>query len=99
MVGVLPGQRVTYEGRCRRAQAVAASLPPEAWTRRSCGIGCQGERLHDWACVDLAEEAPDGMGRWLLVRRALSDPAERAYCRAYAPRLTTSLDPQPGDHA
>ena len=29
------------------------------------------------------------MGRWLLVRRSLADPAECAYFRAYAPATTS----------
>ena len=65
VVGVLPAQVVEHDGRRQRARALVESLP-EAWVRRSAGEGSQGARIHDWACVALSEEAPDGMGRWLL---------------------------------
>jgi len=90
VVGVIPAQVVMWAGRRQRALALAASLPPTAWQRLSAGTGSQGERVHDWACVPLEEEAPVGMGRWLLVRRSLADPAECAYFRAYGPVLTPS---------
>jgi SRSO17 transposase len=85
VLGVMPGQVVTYEGRSQRAKVVAASLPAETWVRRSAGAGSQGERVHDWACVPLSEAAPEGMGRWLLVRRSLQDSTDLAYFRAYGP--------------
>jgi len=89
VVGVIPAQRVTYAGRGQRAQAVATSLPPTDGMRRSSGSGSQGERVHDGACVPLTEDAPPGMGRSLLVRRARTDPDERADVRAYAPCTTS----------
>ena len=71
---------------------MAESLPATAWVRQSAGAGCQGERIHDWACVALSEEAPDGMGRWLLIRRPLESPEDRAYFRAYGPVETTRTE-------
>jgi SRSO17 transposase len=88
VVGVLPGQVVAHEGRPQRAKVLVASLPAQVWMRRSAGTGSQGERVHDWACVPLSEEAPEGMGRWLLVRRTLHDPTDLAYFRAYGPAGT-----------
>jgi SRSO17 transposase len=88
VLGVMPGQVVAYEGHSLRAKVLAASLPAEAWVPRSAGPGSQGERVHDWACVPLSEEAPAGMGRWLLVRRTLQDPTDLAYFRAYGPAVT-----------
>ncbi|HVA90659.1 MAG TPA: IS701 family transposase, partial [Chloroflexota bacterium] len=73
VVGVIPAHAVVAAGRRQRAQALAASLP-----------GSQGERWFDWACVPLDEATPAGMGRWLLVRRSLADPDERAYFHAYS---------------
>jgi len=89
VVGVLPTQVVEHAGHRQRANALVEGLPPEAWARRSAGDGSQGPRIHTWACVALAEEAPAGMRRWLLVRRALDDPADRTYFRAYGPADTT----------
>jgi SRSO17 transposase len=88
VVGVLPGQVIVHAGREQRARTLIATLPADAWVRRSAGLGSQGERVHDWACVPLSEEAPEGMGRWLLVRRTLQDPADLAYFRAYGPAAT-----------
>jgi len=83
VVGVLPAQVVEHDGRRQRASALAARLPAEAWVRRSAGEGSQGPRVHDWACIRLSEEVPSGLARWLLVRRALEDPTEQDFFRAY----------------
>jgi len=88
VVGVIPAHAVMAAGRRQRAQALAASLPGSAWQRLSAGAGSQGERWFDWACVPLDEATPAGMGRWLLVRRSLADPDERAYFHAYGPVAT-----------
>ena len=50
--------------------------------------GSQGPRWYDLACLALPYDAADGWAHWLLVRRSLSDPAERAYYRIYAPAGT-----------
>ena len=90
VAGVLPDQVVVHEGQRQRAKALAGRLPPEAWVCRSAGTGSQGERLHDWLCVPLDEEAPAGMGRWLLGRRPLDAPEDCAYFRAYGPATTAA---------
>ena len=90
VLGIMPGQVVAQDGQSQRARVLVAHLPADAWVRRSAGTGSQGERVHDWACVPLSEEAPEGMGRWLLVRRTLHNPTELAYFRAYGPRDTTA---------
>ncbi len=90
VVGILPAQGVVFQERRQRATAVAASLPTEAWIRRSAGEGSQGPRIHDWACVRLSEDAPLGMARWLLVRRTLTATPEQDFFRAYGPADTTA---------
>jgi SRSO17 transposase len=95
VVGVLPTQVVQRADGQWAAQRLARSLPAAAWACRSAGTGSQGERLFDWACLELAEEVPAGMRRWLLVRRPLEDPddpAEWAYYRAYGPCETPVTD-------
>ena len=37
------------------AKDIAADLPPHAWRRLSAGTGTKGERLHDWAYIELAD--------------------------------------------
>jgi len=70
------------------ARALADALPAAAWARLSAGEGSQGPRLYDWACLALPYAAAAGWAHWLLVRRSLSDPDERAYYRVYAPAGT-----------
>jgi len=77
-----------HGGTQERADALVAALPPEAWGTRSCGAGSQGERLYDWACMQLPYESAAGMSHWLLVRRSRSDPTELAYFRAFGPAET-----------
>lgn len=83
---------IWHGGRQERADALVASLPPESWGTLSCGAGSQGERLYDWACIQLPAETAAGMVSWLLVRRNRSDPTELAYFRAFGPDTTTLED-------
>jgi SRSO17 transposase len=70
------------------ARALAEALPEDAWARVSAGDGAQGARWYDWACLALPYEAVEEWAHWLLVRRSVSRPAERAYYRVYAPADT-----------
>lgn len=70
------------------ASTLVDALPAEAWARLSAGGGSQGPRVYDWACLALPYEAVGGMAHWLLVRRSLGDPRERAYYRIHAPAGT-----------
>jgi SRSO17 transposase len=70
------------------ARALADARPASAWGRASAGEGSQGPRWYDWACLALPSAAADGWAHWLLVRRSVSDPTERAYYRVYAPADT-----------
>jgi SRSO17 transposase len=54
-----------------RADVLAARVPDHGWQRLSCGDGSKGPRLYDWAFIGLA-----GVGRHLLVRRALTPNAK-----------------------
>jgi SRSO17 transposase len=72
----------------RRADELAALVPPGAWQRLSCADGSKGPRLYDWALV-----GTDSPRRHLLVRRSLA-PGEKgelelAYFRCYSPRPVT----------
>ena len=54
---------------------VAALLPPEAWTVLSAGQGSKGERLYEWAWMQLPEQSDAG--------------SQRASSRAAGPASTT----------
>lgn len=77
------------------ARDIAGALPPEAWQRLSAGSGTKGERLHDWAYLDLADLDAgdfnaDFRGVWtrgLLIRRNISD-GELAFFTTWCPQGT-----------
>src|SRR3982751_56775 len=63
------------------AAGIAAALDPSAWHRLSAGSGAKGERLFDWAYLELADleateynETLSGLWtRGLLIRRTIAD--------------------------
>ena len=69
--------------RAGTAEEIAADLDDTAWQRLSAGMGRKGERLYEWAYLELADLAadeydPDRSGLWtrgLLIRRSLNDEA------------------------
>lgn len=71
------------------AKTIAASLEPEAWQRLSAGEGEKGPRLYDWARAPLFRMAAPEWEHWLLVRRSIEDPTERAYFVVFAPAGTS----------
>ncbi len=66
-----------------RVEAIALSLPASRWKRLSAGFGSKGERLYDWALMQLSKQ--DGWTRALLVRRSIEEKPECAYYLCYAP--------------
>jgi SRSO17 transposase len=83
---------IWHQGTQERVDALIASRPSEAWGTLSAGAGSQGERLYDWAYVQLPCQQASGMTRWLLARRSLSDPTELAYFLAFGPADTPIED-------
>ena len=77
------------------AAEIAEGLDPVAWQRLSAGTGTKGERLHDWAYLELADleaaEYDEGRsGLWtrgLLIRRHLAD-GELAFFTTWCPAGT-----------
>jgi SRSO17 transposase len=62
------------------AESIAEALPASDWQRLSAGSGTKGERIYDWAYLELAdldaEEFGGSPGSWtrgLLIRRAIAD--------------------------
>jgi SRSO17 transposase len=79
------------------AKEIADRLPLSAWKRLSAGAGTKGERLHDWAYLELADlaggddnEAQGGQvwTRGLLIRRKIAD-GDLAFFTTWAPSGTT----------
>jgi len=75
-----------------RAKALLAELPAGAWRRLSCGDGSKGPRRYDWAARPLNCPEPGKYGRWLLIRRSVSDPSEVAYFACGGPPGTGLAD-------
>jgi len=70
---------ISMDLRQRRAHAVIADVDPAAWRRLSCGDGAHGQRIYDWAVVDIRPLRRPEVGHWLLARRSVGDPTEIAY--------------------
>jgi hypothetical protein len=68
----------------QKVSTVAAQFSPEDWSRLSAGANSQGPRWYEWAAVE-TNSISEGWARWLLVRRSLENPQERAYDRVFAP--------------
>jgi hypothetical protein len=83
---------VTPEGGRRRVEArevEALLLHDQEWQRLSMSEGTKGPRLFGWACVPMLHRWQDDGRHWLLIRRSLSDPREKAYYFVFAPAGTT----------
>jgi len=73
-----------------RAEALAETIPAEAWQRLSCGDGAKGPRFYDWALLPLPRILQsEAIVHALLIRRSLADAADRAYYVVYAPANVT----------
>jgi SRSO17 transposase len=83
--------QVWVQGQPQPVGLLAALLPEEAWVVLSAGEGSQGPRLYEWAWLQLpdAMEATSQRARWVLIRRSLSDPSQRAYYRVAGPATIT----------
>ena len=77
------------------AAEIAGTLDPSAWRRLSAGAGAKGERLFDWAYLELADleaaeynESLSGLWtRGLLIRRTIAD-GELAFFATWCPAGT-----------
>ena len=72
----------------RKAAAIIAEQPADAWQRLSAGDGAKGPRLYDWMRVAIRPLPTPGWEHWLLVRRSLEDPDDLAYYVCFAPAGT-----------
>ena len=83
-----------------RVDELAGELPADQWRRLSAGEGSKDERPGDWALVELESLQITGWdrsrsyrhwGRWLLVRRSVTDPKQLSYYVVFAPKEDTSM--------
>ena len=76
------------EGREYRADELIATLPAQAWRRRSAGKGAKGDRMYDWARTPIHGVNFPESSYWLLARRSISDRTDLAYYLCHAPART-----------
>jgi SRSO17 transposase len=70
------------------AARLAGRVPAACWLRISAGQGAKGRRWYGWSRLPLASAgAPQGWGRWLLLRRSLTT-GELAYYVCAGPAST-----------
>lgn len=91
-VAVTAQQRRWQDFRQQRVDAIAETLPSDAWLRLSVADGAKGPRVYDWAAGRHGEPTDHGRVRWLLIRRSLEEPNERAYSLCTAPPEATAQD-------
>src|SRR5713226_6208931 len=71
----------TPTGRRREEAALVETfvLHDGDWQRLSMSEGTKGPRLFDWAIVPMLHQWEDDGRHWMLIRRSLADPSEKAY--------------------
>ncbi len=81
----------TPTGRRREEAALVEAfvLHEGDWQRLSMSEGPKGPRLFDWAILPMLHQWEDDGRHWLLIRRSLADPKEKAYYFVFAPQGTT----------
>ena len=75
-----------------KPEDLAKAMPEEAWRRLSAGAGAKGERLYDWARARLVRLQAPPWEHWLLVRRSIADPEDRAYFVVFGPATARLID-------
>jgi hypothetical protein len=83
---------LTPDGERRRVEVrdvEALLLDEQEWQRLSMSEGTKGPRRFDWACVPILHRWEEDGRHWLLIRRSLTDPQEKAYYFVFGPSGTT----------
>lgn len=63
-------------------------IKEQDWHRLSMSQGIKGPRLFDWALLPLVHQGVVTGCHWLLIRRCIDDPHEKAYYLVFAPPAT-----------
>jgi len=92
VLAVTSRQRLWAGFEQKRVDEIARSAPPEVWHRLSVGDGSKGPRVYDWAASTFGLPSDHGLVRWLLVRRGVDAPHEKAYYLCLAPPKATARD-------
>lgn len=81
----------TASGRKRMtvAEAEALLVYRQDWQRLSMSDGTKGPRCFEWALLPILHQWEDDGRHFLLIRRCLDGPSEKAYSFVFAPTGTT----------
>jgi SRSO17 transposase len=83
---------VTADGQRRQVEVrdvEALLLQEHDWQRLAMSEGTKGPRLFDWAYVPILHRWEEDGHHFLLIRRSIADPQEKAYYVVFAPAGTT----------
>lgn len=89
VLAILSNTPIWTQGQSVEVAELVAQMPDDDWIPLSAGEGSQGERLYEWTWLQLPYQSNPGHTHWLVARRSITCPAERAYYHAYAPTTTT----------
>jgi SRSO17 transposase len=85
-------QRLCRDCVQQRVDTIADEIPPDAWLRLNVADGAKGPRMYDWAAGRYGARTDQGLVRWLLIRRSMEKPTERAYYLCTALPEATAQD-------
>src|SRR5690606_11078239 len=92
VLAVSSGQRLWVEWSQVPVKRIADGIPEAHWWPWSVAQGAKGPRLYEWAAARLGAPTDTGMIRWLLIRRRVEDPSDRAYYLGAASPHATAQD-------
>lgn len=92
VLAVSSQQRLWVEFVQQRVDRIANTLSDDLWFRFSIGRGAKGPRVYDWTAGRFGVPTEHGLTRWLLVRRSVENPDDRAYYLCAAPPDATAAD-------
>lgn len=98
VMAVSSQQRLWQQFKQQRVDAIANQLPQDRWMSMSVGQGTKepgGPRIYEWAAGRFGvpiEHERGTLQHWLLVRRSMTDPQDRAYYFCAAPPQATPQD-------
>lgn len=83
-------RRRRIKGTKQRVDAMAKEFAPSNWKRIRVAEGSKGPRVFDWAAkrVCVRDKEKGSQDLWLLIRRSVTKPGEKAYYLAWAPATT-----------
>lgn len=92
VLAVSAQQRLWQNFRQQRVDRIADEIPADAWSRLNVADGAKGPRVYDWAAGQFGAPTDHGLVRWVLIRRSVEDPTERAYYLCTALPASTVQD-------